>query len=74
MKHECLMSLCNDGRMHGFRVLDDGEPSPTALCGAGVRARGYGDDDTPVCESCLPLVAAELGLPTDAFGDPGDEN
>ncbi len=70
------MSRCDDERMHGFRVLDDGEPSRTALCGALVTAVNYGNDDIPVCENYLPLVAAVmLGLPIDArFKDLEDEN
>jgi len=65
----CGVALCVDGLTHGFAVLDDGGIPRTALCGSTSEALKADDEDGLMCPTCVPLIAAELGIDPAEFID-----
>lgn len=54
------LALFSDTLTHASRVTADGGMRP--LCGANVQHVSAGGDSNFVCDSCIPLMLAELGV------------
>lgn len=57
----------DDGEMHACRAADDMEIVNRPMCGKVAAYRSQGESGTFVCDACIPLLAAALGIDPDDF-------
>jgi hypothetical protein len=62
-KDDLYFGRCTDGQMH----VVEGESGPPSCGAANVLHLDEGDDDTPVCDACIDIIARFNDIDPDEF-------
>lgn len=57
---DVVVAACDDGKVHAFRVLDDGL-TDRPICGSGARRVGAANGGDVVCDRCIEAASEIVG-------------
>ena len=57
---DVVVAACDDGKVHAFRMLDDGL-SDRPSCGSTARRTGAAEGGDVVCDRCIAITSHHVG-------------